>query len=77
MTGKVTGGGNIMDNKNVITAVETKINMLIERANANFSTSSEHRHEVRMARIDGMIEALEMLTGDKYTLTENGLTKAE
>ena len=51
--------------------IET-INNLIERATNDF-TEWNHSHELRMARIDGMVEMLEMITGKEYIVTENGL----
>lgn len=51
-----------------------KINALIERANERFKvTGWDHSHELRLARIDGMVDMLAMMTGKDYTVTENGL----
>lgn len=49
-----------------------KINMLIEIANDNF-TEWNTTHELRMSRIDGMVDVLSMVTGKEYIITENGL----
>lgn len=51
-----------------------KINALIERANEQFKvTGWDHSHELRLARIDGMVDMLAMMTGKDYIVTENGL----
>lgn len=51
-----------------------KINALIERATEIFKeTGWNQSHELRMARIDGMVEMLAMVTGKSYIVTENGV----
>ena len=56
----------------VVEKMIEKINMLITIANDNF-TEWNTAHELRMARIDGMVEMLSMVTGKEYIITENGL----
>ena len=49
-----------MENK--IKEIKEKIKILIEIANSNFNGEWNHSHELRLARIDGMLEVLEVLT---------------
>ena len=50
--------------------------MLISIAKDNF-TEWNTAHEIRMARIDGMVDMLSMVTGKEYIITENGLKLKE
>lgn len=59
-----------MENKTKL--IENKVKILIEIARNNF-TEWNHSHELRLARIDGMLEALSILTGKDYYYDENGL----
>lgn len=50
------------------------INALIQRANEQFNvTGWDHSHELKLARIDGMVDMLAMMTGKDYIVAENGL----
>ena len=53
-----------------------KINLLLEIARDNFKqTGWSKSHELKMARIDGMIEMLSMVTGKEYVITSDGFLK--
>lgn len=55
-----------------------KINALIERANEIFKeTGWDHSHELRLARIDGMVEMMTMITGKDYVVTESGIKEKQ
>lgn len=66
-----------MENK--IIEIENKINELIKNLVENFNSdmklyTPEHViHTERLARIDGLIDALSILTGKKYIITIDGL----
>ena len=60
-----------MDDK--IAKLKNKIEMLIELAKENYMGEWTHSHELRLARIDGMIEALSILTNQEYYIDEIGL----
>ena len=47
-----------------------KINRQIKYAMSLFTNAS---HKRRMARIDGMVDMLTLVTGKEYVVTENGL----
>ena len=52
-----------------------KINFLIERCNEGYEkgTASRDTLDRWQARIDGMLEALEMMTGKSYTYDSKGI----
>ena len=60
-----------MENK--IEVIKMRIEFLIELANEKFNGEWTHSHELRLARIDGMIDALCILTNKEYYIDENGL----
>lgn len=54
--------------------IEDRIKFLIDIANSNFKLYGwNHSHELRLARIDGMLEILKFLTEKDYYYDENGL----
>jgi len=54
--------------------VKDKIKLQLEIAQDNFKiTGWNESHSCRMAKIDGMIEVLEMFTDKEYYYDENGL----
>lgn len=61
-----------MENK--IIEIENKINELIKLLVEKFNAGSTGAaHSERLARIDGLVDALEILTGKKYIITIDGL----
>lgn len=49
-----------------------RINAEIKMAVNNYN-GWNHSHELRMTKIDGMIDILSIYTGKEYYITENGL----
>lgn len=64
-----------MNNK--IEKMKSKIETLIEIANDNFTGEWDKSHELRLARIDGMLDMLSILTDKKYYYDENGLHETQ
>lgn len=61
-----------------IKQIEDRIKFLIELANSNFKLYGwNHAHELRIARIDGMLEILKFITGKDYYYDENGLHETQ
>lgn len=61
-----------MENK--INEMKAKIEMLIKIANGEFKRCGwDTSHELRLARIDGCLDMLAILTGKNYWYDENGL----
>ena len=61
-----------MDDK--IKQLKNKINYLIDNANDSFKMYGwNNSHELRLARIDGCLDALSILTSKEYYYDENGL----
>lgn len=59
--------------------MENTINTMIERINSKITYAKENftqwdnLHSLRMARIEGMVEMLQIATGKNYIITEDGL----
>lgn len=53
-----------------------RINFKIRYAQENFTEWNE-THRIRMAEIDGMIDMLSIVTGEKYIITEEGLKEKQ
>ena len=58
--------------ENVINTMIERINSKITYAKENF-TQWDNLHSLRMARIEGMVEMLQIATGKNYIITEDGL----
>ena len=56
-----------------IEQIKKKIEMLIEIANNNFTGKWDKSHELRLARIDGCLDMLSILTNKEYYIDEKGL----
>ena len=58
----------------VIDEMVSKIKFLIDVANENYEMYGwNHSHELRLARIDGCLEMLSMLTNTEYYYDSDGL----
>ena len=65
-----------MENK--INEMKAKIESLIETANREFKRCGWNTsYELRLARIDGCLDMLAILTGKNYWYDENGLHEVE
>lgn len=54
--------------------IKNKIETLIEWANDSFKKNGwDNSHELKLAKIDGLVQALEILTEKEYYYDENGL----
>lgn len=62
--------------ENVINKMLERINFKIRYAQENFTEWNE-THRIRMAEIDGMIDMLSIVTGEKYIITEEGLKEKQ
>ena len=60
-----------MENK--IEAMKNQINTLIKKANKEFTGEWNKSHELKLARIEGCITMLSILTDKEYYYDENGL----
>ena len=58
--------------ENIVNKMLERINFKIRYAQENF-TEWNAEHERRMAKIDGMIDMLLIITGKDYVVTEKGL----
>ena len=58
--------------ENIVNKMLERINFKIRYAQENF-TEWNAEHERRMAKIDGMIDMLSIITGKDYVVTEKGL----
>lgn len=59
--------------KNKIDQLKKRIEFLIEVSNDDFKDEWTTAHELRNARLDGMVDALSILTGKDYWYDETGL----
>lgn len=50
-----------------------RINQEIEFCKRFYETATRETHNVNIARLNGMIEMLSLVTGKKYYFDENGL----
>lgn len=64
-----------MENK--IEKIKSQIETLIERANKEFTGEWNKSHELKIARIEGCIMTLSILTDKEYYYDENGLHESE
>ena len=64
-----------MLNENIEKLIK-KINFLINQTNIYFATTGKINH-LKNERIEGMVESLEIITGDQYEWTEKGLRKVD
>ena len=60
-----------MENK--IEKMKSQIETLIKRANAGFTGEWNKSHELKLAKIEGCIMMLSVLTDKEYYYDENGL----
>jgi hypothetical protein len=60
-----------MENK--IEKMKKRIETLIERANKEFTGEWNKSHKLKIARIDGCLDMLSILTDKEYYYDENGL----
>lgn len=60
-----------------IEIMKNQIETLIKRANKEFSGEWNKSHELKLARIEGCIMMLSVLTDKEYYYDENGLHERE